>query len=31
MLILAIHQAEGEEKFHLLMVDPYILVGTKLN
>ena len=31
MLISAIHQEEGEEKLHLLMVDPHIPAGAKLN
>ena len=30
MLILAVHQEEGEEKLHLLMVDPRIPAGAKL-
>ena len=31
MLISAIHQEVGEEKLHLLMVDPHIPAGAKLN
>ena len=30
MLISAIHGEEGEEKLHLLMVDPHIPAGAKL-
>ena len=30
MLISAVHQEEGEEKLHLLMVDPHIPAGAKL-
>ena len=30
MLISAIHEEEGEEKLHLLMVDPHIPAGAKL-
>ncbi|MGN0996148.1 MAG: lysine--tRNA ligase [Candidatus Ventricola sp.] len=30
MLISALHQEEGEEKLHLLMVDPHIPAGAKL-
>ena len=30
MLISAVHQEEGEEKLHLLMVDPRIPAGAKL-
>ena len=30
MLISAVHTEEGEEKFHLLMVDPHIPAGAKL-
>lgn len=30
MLISAVHQENGEEKLHLLMVDPRIPVGAKL-
>ena len=30
MLLSAIHQEEGEEKLHLLMVDPHIPAGAKL-
>jgi len=30
MLLSAIHEEEGEEKFHLLMVDPHIPAGAKL-
>ena len=30
MLISAVHTEEGEEKLHLLMVDPHIPVGAKL-
>ena len=30
MLISAVHEEEGEEKFHLLMVDPHIPAGAKL-
>ncbi len=30
MLISAIHQEEGEEKLHLLMVDDHIPAGAKL-
>ncbi len=31
MLISAIHTEEGEEKLHLLMVDPHIPAGAKLS
>ena len=30
MLLSAIHEEEGEEKLHLLMVDPHIPAGAKL-
>ena len=30
MLLSAVHQEEGEEKLHLLMVDPHIPAGAKL-
>lgn len=30
MLISAVHEEEGEEKLHLLMVDPHIPAGAKL-
>ena len=30
MLISALHKEEGEEKLHLLMVDPYIPAGAKM-
>ena len=30
MLISAVHTEEGEEKLHLLMVDPHIPAGAKL-
>lgn len=30
MLISAIHEEEGEERLHLLMVDPHIPAGAKL-
>ncbi len=30
MLISALHTEEGEEKLHLLMVDPHIPAGAKL-
>ena len=30
MLISAVHHEEGEEKLHLLMVDPHIPAGAKL-
>lgn len=30
MLISAVHSEEGEERLHLLMVDPYIPAGAKL-
>ena len=30
MLISAVHHENGEEKLHLLMVDPHILAGAKL-
>ena len=30
MLISAVHQENGEEKLHLLMVDPHIPAGAKL-
>ena len=30
MLISAVHQEDGEEKLHLLMVDPHIPAGAKL-
>ncbi len=30
VLISAVHQEEGEEKLHLLMVDPHIPAGAKL-
>ena len=30
MLISAVHQEEGAEKLHLLMVDPHIPAGAKL-
>ena len=30
MLLSAIHSEEGEEKLHLLMVDPHIPAGAKL-
>ena len=30
MLISAVHSEEGEEKLHLLMVDPHIPAGAKL-
>ena len=30
MLISAVHQEEGEERLHLLMVDPHIPAGAKL-
>ena len=30
MLLSAIHQEDGEEKLHLLMVDPHIPAGAKL-
>ncbi len=30
MLLSAIHKEEGEEKLHLLMVDPHIPAGAKL-
>ena len=30
MLISAVHHENGEEKFHLLMVDPHIPAGAKL-
>ena len=30
MLISAVHNEEGEEKLHLLMVDPHIPAGAKL-
>lgn len=30
MLISAVHEEEGEEKLHLLMVDDYIPDGAKL-
>ena len=30
MLISALHHEEGEEKLHLLMVDPHIPAGAKL-
>ena len=30
MLLSAIHTEEGEEKLHLLMVDPHIPAGAKL-
>lgn len=31
MLISAVHQENGEERLHLLMVDPHIPAGAKLN
>ncbi|MBQ6048105.1 MAG: methionine--tRNA ligase subunit beta [Oscillospiraceae bacterium] len=31
MLISALHHEEGEEKLHLLMVDPHIPAGAKLS
>ena len=30
MLLSAVHQENGEEKLHLLMVDPHIPAGAKL-
>jgi methionine--tRNA ligase beta chain len=30
MLLSAVHEEEGEEKLHLLMVDPHIPAGAKL-
>ena len=30
MLISAVHHENGEEKLHLLMVDPHIPAGAKL-
>ena len=30
MLISAVHSEEGEERLHLLMVDPHIPAGAKL-
>ena len=30
MLISALHKEEGEEKLHLLMVDPHIPAGAKM-
>ena len=30
MLISAVHEEEGQEKLHLLMVDPHIPAGAKL-
>ena len=30
MLISAIHEEEGEERLHLLMMDPHIPAGAKL-
>ena len=30
MLISAVHHEEGEEKLHLLMLDPHIPAGTKM-
>jgi len=30
MLLSAVHHEEGEEKLHLLMLDPHIPAGAKL-